>query len=827
MNTPLRSRRLFGASASFLALFSLILTLSPAVRERTWEVPLRWDHWFGFGVWILCYLLAQRFSRRLLSDPDPYLLAGAFFLSGWGLLTVWRLEPTFGARQTVWLAIATLALVFALRYPRNLALLQRYKYLILLSGLLLTALTLILGSNPSGAGPRLWIGGANLYFQPSEPLKLLLVIYLAAYFAGRLPVETFESQRARNLRQILSIPLIIPTAIMTGLSLLILLIQRDLGTASLFLLVYSFILFLATGKRRVLIVTGLVLAFSALIGYFFTEVIQARLQAWLNPWDDPSGRSYQIIQSLLAVANGGVFGRGPGLGAPRLVPVAISDFIFVAMVEETGLIGAVGLLAWIGLLLARGLRAALLAPDRFQRLLAGGLTIYLGLQSLLILGGNLRLLPLTGITLPFVSYGGSSLMTAFLALALLLRIGSDIEEEPAPLSNHRSYTLLAGLFFLGLFTIALGVGWWTIVRGPALLARTDNPRRSIADRYVRRGSLLDRNHQPITVSERQGREYTRLYLYPDLAPIIGYTHPIYGQAGLEATLDNYLRGLQGNPTRLLWWNFLIYGTPPPGLDVRLSLDLSLQRTADRLLGARAGAIVLLNAQSGEILVMASHPTYDPNLLDETGPRLQTDPNAPLLNRAAQGSYPPASFLDPLLIAHFGPDASPSADQRRAFLDQLGLYRAPNLHLPVAQPARHDTLRVSPLQMALAYACLSNRGTLPAGRIVLAVNTPAQGWVILPALDQPRPVLEADKAQQAAEQWQVPDRPFWRVSALSQENRRSFTWLAMGTLPNWQSVPLTLVVLLEESNLPLATWIGETLMHETLRPRLFSQALPNH
>ncbi len=818
MTSDTLSRRLLWTSAIFLALFSLILSLSPIVRERTWETSsLRWDHWTGFALWLIFHLLAQRVSRRLLPEPDPYLLASAFFLSGWGLLTIWRLEPAFGFRQTLWLGIATFALLILLRFPRDLLVLQRYKYLILLSGLFLTALTLILGTNPSGAGPRLWISGANLYFQPSEPLKLLLVIYLAAYFAGRLPVETFDIRRARGWREVLSIPLLIPTALMTGLSLLILLIQRDLGTASLFLLLYTLILFLATGRRRVLIATALGLLLATLIGYFFVEVIQTRLQVWLNPWDDPSGRSYQIIQSLLAVANGGVFGRGPGLGAPRLVPVAISDFIFVAIVEETGLTGAIGLLTLIGLLLARGMRAALMAPDRFRRLLAGGLTAYLGLQSLLILGGNLRLLPLTGVTLPFISYGGSSLFTSFLALGLLLRIGSDPEEEPAPLANPQPYALLAGLFYLGLLTVALGIGWWTLVRGPALLTRTDNPRRAIADRYVRRGALLDRNHQPITLSEKQGKEYTRLYLYPDLAPITGYTHPRYGQAGLEASLDPYLRGLQGNPTRLIWWHHLLYGTPPPGLDVRLSLNLSLQRTADRLLGAHAGAVVLLNAQNGEILVMASHPTYDPNILDETAPRLQSDPRAPLLNRATQGRYPPGSFLDPLVRAHVGAESTPSIAQRTAFFEQLGLYQAPNLPLPVATPSSGDVLRVSPLQIALAYASLSNQGTRPPSRIVLAVNTPEQGWVIVPARDEPIQSLAPDRAQQAAEALRVPERPFWQVTSLVQENNRSFTWLAIGTLPNWQSVPLTLVLLLEEKNLPLATYIGENLFQEALTP----------
>ncbi|MCL4825546.1 MAG: FtsW/RodA/SpoVE family cell cycle protein, partial [Anaerolineales bacterium] len=371
------------------------------------------------------------------------------------------------------------------------------------------------------------------------------------------PVEKLQSGPApRSLRRALSIPILVPTAALTGLSLLILLVQRDLGTASIFLLLYTIVLFLATGDRRVLLVTAVGLSLAALIGYYFVDIIRLRLDAWLTPWNDPSGRSFQIVQSLLAIANGGTFGRGPGLGSPGLVPVSISDFIYTAIAEETGLLGSIGLLALFGLLVVRGLRAALLAPDRFQRLLAGGLTAYIGVQSLLIIGGNLRLLPLTGVTLPFVSYGGSSLLTAFLALALLLRVDSR-ENEPAPLADHRPYTLLAALFLLGFGAASLASGWWAVVRGPDLLTRTDNARRSIADRYVRRGSILDRENQPIAITRQIENQYSRDYIYTDASPLTGYTHPVYGQAGMEASLDNYLRGLRGNPSSLIWWNHLL------------------------------------------------------------------------------------------------------------------------------------------------------------------------------------------------------------------------------------------------------------------------------
>lgn len=803
---------MFRWAAAFLFIYSLILTLSPAVRERTFEVDYRLSHWLGFSVWVILAAILHRESSKALPDSDPYLLPVAALLSGWGLMTIWRLEAAFGMRQLAWLSLSAALVVIVLRLPADLGYLRRYKYLALAGGLLLTTLTLLFGTNPIGIGPRLWLGCCGVYFQPSEPLKLLLVIYLAAYFADRFHVGAFSRSRLA-----LVLPLAMPTLVMTGLALAILLIQRDLGTASIFLVLYTILLFAASGKHRVLLVTASGLILAALVGYFFIDIIHVRLVAWLDPWTDPSGRSYQIIQSLLAIANGGTFGRGPGLGAPGLVPVAISDFVFAALAEETGLLGAIALLALFGLLVGRGMRAALLAPDRFRRLLAAGLTAYLGVQALLILGGNLRLLPLTGVTLPFVSYGGSSLVTSFLAATLLLRIGGQPDDEPASLPDPRPYPLLGGFFLLGLTAAALATGWWAVIRGPDLLTRTDNARRSIADRYVPRGDLLDRRNLPITVTQGETGGYTRQYLYPALAPVTGYTDPIYGQGGLEAALDEYLRGLQGNPASMIWWDHLLYGTPPAGLDVRLSIDLDLQRLADESLAGQAGAVVLLNAQSGEILVMASAPTYDPNRLGEIGESLLTDPSTPLVNRAAQGSYPIGSALDALQRAHAG-EGRLSTDELIHYYEMLGFLDAPELRLPVGTPDTPENianLHASPLQMALAAAVLSNDGTRPAPRIALAVDTPQQGWVILPPLGEPREVLSSAAAKRAAQENLAEGSPYWEFSGQGTDDDKTVTWYVSGTPPGWQGTPLTVVVLIEADSPARARGIGQELLDAAL------------
>jgi cell division protein FtsW (lipid II flippase) len=797
--------RLLRLAGVFLFLYSLIITLAPAARARSWGVEYRWNHWLGFAFWIIIFTLAQILSRRHLPDADPYILPIAALLTGWGILTIYRLIPGFGLRQTAWLIVSGMIFLLGLRLSPELHFLRRFKYLWLTGGLLITALTLIFGTDPGGGYVHAWLGCCGIYFQPSEPLKLLLIVYLAAYLADRIPL---------NLRLL---PLLAPTVVVLSMALLLLFIQRDLGTASIFIFLYTIILFVASGKKRILLISLIGLAIAGVAGYFLFDVIRLRVDAWLNPWLDPSGRSFQIVQSLMAVANGGTSGRGPGMGSPGLVPVAISDFIFTSIAEETGLVGTLGLLTLIGFFTARGIRTAIRAPDIFRRILAAGLTAYLGAQSILIIGGNIRLLPLTGVTLPFVSYGGSSLLTSFLALLIILLISSQSEEEPAPIPRPQSYLILAGLIDLGLFALAVTNAWWAVWRGPTILERTDNARRSITDRYVKRGSILDRNEVPINLTEGISGAYTRVYLYPDLGSITGYTSPNYGQTGLEASLDPYLRGLQGNPASSIWWDHIVYGQPPPGLDVRLSLDLEIQRRADELMGNHKGAIVLMNASSGEILAMASHPTFDPNQLDTQASSLLLDPSSPLLNRAIQGLYPPGETLT-LFLQATGYNKTPAKNIAERVYADLGFYRSPELGLQVAlSSAPGSALRVSPLQTALAVASLVNEGVRPAPRLAMAVDTPVQGWVILPPLSESMIALPADSAADTTNSLMIRGQPFWQWTVRVTQTNQVFSWSLGGTLPNAKSVPLAVVVLLEEDQLSSAAFIATEMLQTAISP----------
>ena len=779
MNSLLHAKddSLHRLSALFLALYSLILTLSPALRARSWDVDYLFTHWVGYVIWLVVSGYAYRHLRKNLPDSDPILFPIAALLSGWGLLSIWRLSPAFGLRQSIWFALSIALLLLGIHSKDLLPTLRRYKYLLLFGGLTLTALTLLFGANPLGVGPRLWLGFGGIYFQPSEPLKLLLVIYLAAYLADKSP------QRGGFF------PFIFPTLLLAGVALLLLTAQRDLGAASIFIMLYASILYLATDKKRVLLANAALLLAFSLLGYYFIDIIHARLAIWLSPWSDPSGRGYQIIQSLMAIANGGLLGRGPGLGSPEFVPVTHSDFIFASIAEETGLVGTLGLIALFGILLSRGMVIALRASSRFQRLLAAGLTAYIGIQTLLIIGGNLRLLPLTGVTLPFVSYGGSSLLTAYLALLLLLLISSD-HENPTPLPRPQPYYRLSILLTIGLLAAALLNGWWAIIRSDDLLTRSDNPRRAHADLFVPRGAILDRNNRPISLTATRAQQsvtegiYTREYRYPDLAPIVGYTHPLYGQAGIEASLDDYLRGLAGNPASLIAWNSLLYGEPPEGLDLRLSLDLTLQQKADERLSKHRGAVVLVNAESGEILVMASHPTFDANRLDEIGASLLSDEDSPLLNRAAQGSYPLPPEMNALLR------------------EPLSI----SLRLPLAEQKEGYA---SPLQMARVAAALSNGGNAPPLRLALAVNTPQSGWVVLPALGEEMSLFSPAEAEQLLNAFSNEEDAYWQLLS-TQKEEENLTWLLAGTPSDWQGTPLALALLLEEDNPALAEEIAAEL-----------------
>jgi cell division protein FtsW (lipid II flippase) len=854
--------RLMKLAALFLILCCIILTVVPAVRLHTWIANYRWEQWIGFAVWIVGFSVVYHQVNHYLPDRDPYLLPIVALLSGWGLMEIFRLNINLGFKQTAWLAASLLAIVLGLRIPQLFNILRRYKYVWLISGLLLALLTFLFGTYPGGTGPRLWLSIGSFYIQPSEFLKVLLIIYLSAYLADSLPAHF-------NLIQLL-----MPTLLLGGAALLILIAQRDLGTATLFIIIYTLIIYLASGKKRVLIFSFVGIVIALVAGYFLFDVIRLRVEAWINPWLDPSGRSYQIVQSLLAVANGGLFGRGIGLGSPGVVPVAQSDFIFSAICEEFGLAGAIALVIALAVLTIRGLGIALHAPNKFQRFLAAGVTSYLITQALLILGGTIRLLPLTGVTLPFISYGGSSLLTAFFSAYLLMLISNQSEDQPASIENGRSYLFVGTIFLLGLTMVAVLVGWWSMIRADGLLARTDNPRRAISDTFVLRGEILDRNNTVLAQSTGESGEYVRTLNYPNLSATVGYSNPDYGQTGIEASMDSYLRGISGNSTSTIWINHELYNQYPVGLNIRLSLDLEIQKKADELMQGQTGALILMNASSGEILAISNTPTFDANQLNTNWQSWMTDASAPLLNRATMGQYPAGGATSSFILAnylakHSLPALTPSAEwttltgksascaeypgnnpnwttlissgcteaisrllesttsnDLTALYKSLGFSSQPKIQIetgaPVAIPSlanvsqyvTTDNLRLSPLQLAVAAAELTNGGQKVTPVLVTAYQSTDGNWNLLnsSATNQSIPNINAKKTVDLLVQGNT---PVWKTVAQVVDNKKTVSWYVAGTPSNWQGVPFALVIALEDNTAAQAELIGNQLINEII------------
>ena len=261
-------------------------------------------------------------------------------------------------------------------------------------------------------------------FQPGEFAKIALAIFFAAYLVENREVLAMSTYRLGPFH--LPEPKHLgPLLLAWGASVLVMTAEKDLGSSLLFFVLFVTMLWIATERGSYLVVSSLLFMGGATWAWMRFEHVQDRVDSWIDPWADASGSGYQVIQASFSLANGGVTGTGPGLGRPDLIPEVETDFIFAAVGEELGLFGATAILVAFMLIIGAGLRIALTATQPFEKLLAAGITTLLGVQAVIIIGGVIRLLPLTGVTLPFVSYGGSSLLSNYILLALLLRISHE------------------------------------------------------------------------------------------------------------------------------------------------------------------------------------------------------------------------------------------------------------------------------------------------------------------------------------------------------------------------------------------------------------------
>lgn len=387
-----------------IALFGNLAILSNPIDKRAVVI----------GV-IVCVVIAYSHFviRKFYPEGDKFLLIFACVLSIIGIAMLYRIEYAFAVKQIIWFVLGTIVFILTVVLLPNMKKLSKYKYVYLVITLIFMPMALLIGTETYGATNWVNIGGFG--FQPSEFGKISLVLYLAATLEGYNKQEKF----------IVNIKRLIEPAIVVMVSLGCLVLQRDLGSALIFFGMAVSVLYIATSSK--IYVVGCLGGFAAgsTLAYKLFGHVRERVEIWLDPWKDANGSGYQIIQGLYAIASGGMTGVGLGQGYPDFVPVRESDYIFAMICEEFGMIFGIGILILFFLLFYRGIRVAFVTTDNFSQLVAVGLSILIACQALVIIGGIFKIIPLTGITLPFVSYGGSSMLTMFFALGLLQKVSEE------------------------------------------------------------------------------------------------------------------------------------------------------------------------------------------------------------------------------------------------------------------------------------------------------------------------------------------------------------------------------------------------------------------
>jgi cell division protein FtsW (lipid II flippase) len=419
---PMQRRVRTGLAGVLIASAASVLAYAAQAMGLSGERP---DNLVVYGIAFTGSALAGWFAvRRLAPEADPVLYPTAVAIGGLGLAMLYRLMvargyPEFAFEQAVWLVVGLAAFVVTLAVIRDVRQLDAYTYTIGLAGLILLLLPIVPGIGTEINGARLWIDLGFVTFQPAEIGRVLIVIFLASYLAQRREllaagVGRFGLPRPKDLG---------PLLLAWGASLAVLFLERDMGASLLLFGVFVVMVWVATGRWAYLVLGLVLFAIGAYIGYLAFSHVQVRVDAWLHAMDPKlvADEGYQLAQGWFAFASGGMVGTGLGLGSPTLIPYVGSDFILAAFGEELGMLGVAAVLLLYLVVVGRGLRIAVERHDNFEKLLAVGLTTLIGLQVFVIAGGVLRLIPLTGVPLPLMSYGGTSRVATAVVLALLVR----------------------------------------------------------------------------------------------------------------------------------------------------------------------------------------------------------------------------------------------------------------------------------------------------------------------------------------------------------------------------------------------------------------------
>lgn len=617
---------------------------------------LSWEN-LGVPVGIfIAFLIAHLAIRKLAPGADPALLPLSFALSGIGIAFVTRLAPELAMRQVMWLFFGVVCMLLVLIFLKNLDRIANYKYTLMIVGFLLLLSPLLPVVGQEIYGSRIWLNIAGISFQPGEIAKILIVLFLAGYLAQNREMLSIFTHRIGPFK-IPDLATLVPLLVMWFISLLIVIFEKDLGSALVVFFVFITMLYVATGKKTYLIIGFVLIAIGGVAAFLLFDHVQIRVDTWLDPFKDATGDGYQLVQAIFSIADGGLFGVGISNGMSDQIPIVESDFIFAAIAEETGLLGAAGLLLLYLCFAIRGLVTAARAKSDVSSFIAVGLTASIILQAFIIVGGVTRLIPLTGLTLPFVSQGGSSLLASFIAIGFLLRCGDQstgLGAEMISGTGTLSSESVLGRVSLGKrltkTMIAFSVLFALLVANLTLIMvvqandyknMPSNNHTLAREARTERGTISTYDNVVLAQSVLQDDgTYKRVYPSGTLAAhVVGYASEAYGTAGIEASYNDTLKGQRNYAS---WVDVVNAATDAgtPGNDVKLTINSTIQQAAEQALDGFNGACVVIDPETGAVLALASSPSY--NASDIESILSSGSDSSALYNRATQALYSPGS-----------------------------------------------------------------------------------------------------------------------------------------------------------------------------------------
>lgn len=655
-----------------------VVTTGAALSFQTLAVPL--------GLFA-AFAAAHIGVRIFAPGADPAILPVVFTLSGIGITFVTRLQPDASLGQVIFLFLGVALMVGTLAVVKNLEVVKRYKYVLGIAGIILLVLPMFIGTEIYGS--KLWIKIGGFQFQPGEFAKVLIVLFLAGYLAENRELLSISNRTVLDIK-FPRLRLLYPLFIVWGVCLLVVAFERDLGSALLFYTIFLIMLYVATGRVSYVIIGLALLAVGAFGMYQIMSHVQVRVAIWLDPFSDAQNLGYQIVQSLFSLADGGLAGVGIGKGMADIIPVVASDMIFAAIGEEMGLLGGSAVLLLFMLFAVRGLTTAARAKSDLAAFSAAGLTAAISFQAFTIVGGVTKLIPLTGVTLPFMSQGGSSLLASFVIVGLLLRAGDEATGRSTEIANTSTDLATAGyrttvrgshmrrpaldtpesgllgrvalanrltrtvFLFTALFAVLIGnITYIQVIKASEYQDMPSNNHTINKARYIKRGSIITADGLTLAESIQQADgTYARSYPNGNLAAhVVGYYSQQYGTMGIENTQNDTLTGSKDYSS---WQNALnsLAGISEPGNSVQLTIDSRIQRAAEQALAGRVGAIVALDPRSGAVLAWASAPTFDNTNIQAAIEAANASGGADtsMYDRATLALYTPGSTFKVLTLA---------------------------------------------------------------------------------------------------------------------------------------------------------------------------------